>query len=166
MLLANCRWRVAWVAVALLLGTVLVSIFVPQQPLMQFINICSLSVAVAVVITYAPAWAPALRKNALDGPDALSLGIGCTWTAEIGQRIWSIFWHGLERPEWMTQSYIIPLLLTLTVFGGIQHITAPGAVGGLVPKRNWIMLGVTFGIFTLIGLLVVWLGWFQPNRTA
>ena len=159
------RWRVGWSALIFVIGYCVLAWLVPQKPLMQFLNILVLSISVAVVATYAPAWVQTLRKENLDGPDALSLGIGCTWTAEIGQRIWSIIWRGLDKPDWMTTSPILPFFLALTVLGGVQHITAPGAVNGVVPKRGWSILGVSLGVATLLALLVAVYG-FRDHRSS
>lgn len=159
------RWRVWWSALIFIMIYALLAWFIPQRAMMQFLNILVLSISVAVVATYAPAWILTLKKQNMDGPDALSLGIGCTWTAEIGQRIWSIIWRGLDQPEWMTNSPILPFFLALTVMGGIQHITAPGAVNGIVPKRSWIVLGCSLGVATLLTLLVAAYG-FQDTRSS
>lgn len=159
------RWRVWWSAIVFVLIYVFLAWVMPQRAMMQFLNILVLSISVAVVATYAPAWMDTLRKHSLDGPDALSLGIGCTWTAEIGQRIWSIIWRGLDQPDWMTNSPILPFFLALTVMGGVQHITAPGAVNGIVPKRSWIVLGCSLGVATLLALLVAAYG-FQDSRST
>jgi hypothetical protein len=152
------QWRVAHSAVAAACAFMLAALFVPHRTLMQFLNMATLSVAVAIVITYSPAWAATLLKKRLNGEDALSLGIGCTWLAEIGQRLWSIIWRGLDQPGWMTDSYVLPLLLTLNFLGGVQHITAPGAVDGVVPRRNWIILGAAVGVATFLFLALLWFG--------
>lgn len=159
------QWRVAHSALAALGVFLLAMLFVPQKTVMQFLNMATLSVAVAIVITYAPVWGRTLTKARLDGGDALSLGIGCTWLAEIGQRIWSIIWRGLDQPGWMTDSYVLPLLLTLNFLGGVQHITAPGAVDGIVPRRNWIVLGAAVGVSLFLFLALLWLGNVEVAKT-
>lgn len=149
-------WRIGHSAVLCVALFWILSAVVPQRIMMQVLNICVMSVSVAVLVTYMPIWIRTLCKPRMDGPEALSLGIGCTWVAEIGQRIWSILWRGLDQPFWMTQSMILPFLLFLTVIGGVQHITAPGVINGELPARNWIALGASAGIATLLTLLLVW----------
>lgn len=156
------RWRVGYSAALCLLLFWVAHLLLAQRPLMQIINIGTLSVSVAVVTTYLPVWIRTLCKTTLDGPEALSLGIGCTWISEIGQRLWSIAWRGLEQPFWMTQSPLLPLLLYLTLIGGIQHITAPGVINGVIPTRNWIALGASAGLATLLTLLLAWRGYALP----
>lgn len=160
------RWRVAHSAICALCVYLLVALFVPYKALIQFLNVCTLSVAVAIVITYAPAWVATLKKEHMDGPDALSLGIGCCWLAEIGLRFWSLLWHGLNQPEWMQTSYVLPLLLTLNFLGGVQHVTAPGAVAGVIPQRNWIVLGASLGFATFVFLIILWVGGVEPLTAA
>lgn len=155
---AKFHWRVAHSAALAMLVYTAAALSLPHRVLMQILNIGTLSIAVAIVITYAPAWAATLRKERMDGADALSLGIGCTWLAEIGQRLWSIIWRGLDQPGWMTESYVLPLLLTLNFLGGVQHITAPGAVDGIIPRRNWIVLGSAVGAATFVFLALMWIG--------
>lgn len=153
------RWRVAWsLAVALAIFWLAWLAF-PFQFIMQILNALVLCVSISVVITYSPAWVQTLNKERLNGADALSLGIGGTWCAEIGQRLWSIIWRGLDQPEWMLTTSLLPLLLTLSFMGGVLHLTAPGAVDGIVPRRNWIILGVTLGAAAFVIMIVVLVGW-------
>lgn len=159
------KWRVGCSALLFVVAYAGLAYLVPQRTLMQILNIGVLSISVAVVSTYAPAWIMTLRKHTLDGPEMLSLGIGCTWTAEIGQRVWSIAWRGLSQPDWMTHSFVLPFFLALTVMGGIQHITAPGAVNGIIPKRSWITVGITLGLVTLVLLTATWLG-YGPRQAS
>lgn len=157
------RWRIGYSAVlcvALFWG---LTLLIPQNALMQILNICVLSISVAVVTTYMPVWIRTLCKQRMDGPEALSLGIGCTWIAEIGQRIWSIVWRGLDQPHWMLSSPVLPLMLFLTVVGGVQHVTAPGVIDGAIPTKNWIVLGISAGAATLLLLLVTWVGYGSPQ---
>lgn len=156
------RWRVGYSAVLCLAVFWGVALLLPQRAMMQILNICTLSVSVAVVTTYMPVWIRTLCKERLDGPEALSLGIGCTWASEIGQRVWSIAWRGLDQPLWMTQSPLLPLLVYLTLIGGVQHITAPGVINGVIPTRNWIALGLSAGVATLLTLLLVRYGYAVP----
>lgn len=153
------RWRVAWSLAAVLAAFWVVQAVVPPKMLMQVLNALVLCVSISVVCTYAPAWLQTLGKPRLSGPDALSLGIGGTWCAEIGQRIWSIVWRGLNQPDWMVSTPVLPLLLTLVFMGGVLHLTAPGAVDGVVPRRNWIILGITIGAAVFVALLIAMFGW-------
>lgn len=151
------RWRVAYsmvLAVAVYVG---IAYLVPFKTMLQFLNTLTLSVAVAVVFSYAPVWISTLwTTRSLSGPEWLSLGIGATWTAEVGQRIWSIAWRGLRQPEWMTQSPAIPFMIALTLIGGVMHITAPGAVDGVVPRQNWIWLGAAVGVAVFSFFMTTW----------
>lgn len=156
------RWRVGYSAVLCLVLFWGLALAIPQGTLMRLLNIGTLSVSVAVVTTYMPVWLRTLCKTTLDGPEALSLGIGCTWISEIGQRLWSIAWRGLDQPLWMTQSPLLPMLLYLTLIGGVQHITAPGVISGTIPTRNWIALGASAGLATLLTLLLSWRGYGPP----
>lgn len=152
------RWRVAWSAALLMTAFWTVHYLVPFKPLMQSLNALVLCVSISVVLTYAPAWAQTLAKPRLDGGDALSLGIGCTWCSDIGFRLWSIAWRGLDNPEWMLTTAILPLLLTVNFMGGVLHLTAPGAVDGVVPRRNWIILGITVGAAFFVILITIMVG--------
>lgn len=37
--------------------------------------------------------------------------------------------------------------------GGVLHLTAPGAVDGIVPRRNWIILGITMGVAAFVAIV-------------
>jgi len=47
----------------------------------------------------------------------------------------------------------------LSFMGGVLHLTAPGAVDGYVPRRNWIVLGITMGVAAFVVVVVFALGW-------
>ena len=153
------HWRVAWSFAVVMAIFYLAVLLVPFRLMMQVLNALVLCVSLSVVITYAPAWLRTLRKDRLNGPDALSLGIGGTWCAEIGQRIWSIAWRGLDQPQVMLTSHVLLLFLMLSFMGGVLHLTAPGAVDGYVPRRNWIVLGITMGVAAFVVVVVFALGW-------
>lgn len=156
-------WRVAHSFAILLIAYAGVYNAVPYRPLMLFLNSLAISIAVAVVVTFAPVWISTLlkRSSEVDGTEWLSLGVGSTWTAEIVQRMWSITWRGLDQPHWMTATWITPFALVLTIAGGVMHVTSPGSMNGIVPRRNWIVLGVSTGAAVFLFLMTMWLTGFR-----
>lgn len=149
--------RTLWVAIACIGSFWLVSAFLPFVTMMEFLNGVALAVAIAVTIAYAPVWVEALTQDRPDRVGQLTLGIGCTWGAFILSRMWSISWRGSGQPDWMENSPVVGFFVYMTILGGILHLTAPGAIDGDVPRRNWILIGITIGGGLVLGL--AFLGW-------
>lgn len=152
------RWSVAHSALITIALFLILVVMIPNYVMVLGLNILVLAVSVAVIVTYAPAWWRILMtQRRLDGPAALSLGIGASWAGELAFRTYSFIWRMLDQPEWLTESPFVPAILTLTFLAGVLDVTAPGAVDGVVPRKNWITLGAVAGVsaFTFCTLIVL-----------
>lgn len=151
------RSRIVRTALILVAAYWMAAFFVPAVYLIQVLNYVLIAIAVAVSIAYLPEVWDAVRMDRIDRVAQLSLGIALSWTAVIINRSWV----GLIRitdADWMRSSPMIGFYVFLSVLAGVLHITAPGAIGGVIPKRNRIILGLAIGTGVLAAWLVLGLG--------
>lgn len=135
----------------------------PGTSNLEFEHIARTSVALAVVLAYASIFAAALLSTRPDRVEQLSSGIVLSWVSTVLVSLWALVYRLGGKPAWMLDSDFYGYLIHLQVLGGILHITAPGAVGGGIPRRNWISLGVACGVTLFIFLMIVG---FQPDARA
>lgn len=138
----------------------IVSWLTPSSSNMEFEHIARTSISLAVVMAYASIFAGALMSSRPDRVEQLSAGIVLSWVSTLLVSMWALLYRLGGRPAWMLDSDIYGYLIHLQVLGGILHITAPGAVGGGIPRRNWISLGVASGVTLFVFLMIIG---FQPN---
>lgn len=146
--------RVAFVLVAAYWGA---AFFVPPTLLIQTLNYVLIAVAVAVTFAYLPDVLHAVQMDRVDRVAQLTLGIALSWTAVIINRSWV----GLIRindADWMRASPVIGFYVFLSILAGVLHITAPGAIDGTVPRKNWVTIGVAIAIGVLAAWLVIGFG--------
>lgn len=140
MIVSIFRNKTIWVALGLSAIYWLMAFIVPIDVTLETLNWVLVATAVVVTIAYAPTALDALIASRPDRVQQLVLGIICAWVATIALRVWVGIWRFLDTPEWMVQSRMIGFFIYLSILGGVLHITAPGSVDGIVPKRNWMML--------------------------
>jgi hypothetical protein len=157
LLVVLARSRIVRTAILLVAGYWMAALLLPSIILIQALNYVLISVALAVSIAYLPDVLHAIRMDRVDRVAQLSLGIALSWMAVLINRSWV----GVIRvtdAEWMRTSPVIGFYVFLSVLAGVLHITAPGAVDGVIPKRNQIILGVAIGVGLLVAWVVIWLG--------
>lgn len=151
--------RTVKIAAALFAAYFAVAAFVPFKPLIEILNWGLIGVAGAVTIAYAPVAWRALAAERIDQVQQLTLGICLTWIAAIMMRLWAVAWRATGSPDWMLNSKVVGFFVYAAILGGVLHLTAPGAVDGRVPRRNWVTLGVAIGAaLTVSGAVFVFSG--------
>jgi len=142
-------------AAALIVAFWIAAYFVPSYILIQIMNYIVIAVAVAVIISFMPSVLVALKRGyPIDRVAQLTIGITLAWVASTMIRLWSAGGRILEL-EWMRNSPVIAFCLFLSACAGILHLTAPGAIDGHIPSKNWVIVGVAVGAGCLIaGILI------------
>jgi hypothetical protein len=135
-------WIVAW--------------FLPNNTLMETLRLVQISVGLAVVTSYAPIALGAIwSKYKPDRLQQLGMGIALGFLALVLQGAWTLLWRLSSQPYWMANADIVGFFAWMSILAGTLHITAPGAIDGTVPKRNWILLGISIGVgFLSTGLII------------
>lgn len=138
------------------------SALVDSNLLQTTLHAISFSIWIAVGVTYLPGAILGVLERRPTNADYLIIGIVCAGLSTALMRGWSAFYRILGRPEWMFENPIFGYLILLGIFGGVIHLTAPGAIGGRVPARNWIKVGIAIGIGAAMAISIVWLGTLNP----
>ena len=148
------------VGLALIAMFVITAIAVPNRPLTEALRIMQISVGSVVLFAYGvDAWAAA-RKRYLDHGEQLTLGICVGFAAVVFGGIWALLWRLAGQPAWMYNSDFNAFMAFLVIIAGTLHITAPGAINGIVPRRNWIWWGCAVGLAVLVSTMILSL---QPD---
>lgn len=119
-------------------------------------NVILLSLASGIVVAYAPVAWDALKRGMIDGASILAIGILSSWAGVVVARSISILWRVVDKPvEWLDSPYW-GLHILFSTIGAMCHLVAPEAVGGRIPTREWVRIGlmVAAGVFVGAGLVI------------
>lgn len=114
----------------------------------ETVNVAMLSLASAVVVSYAPVLWQDLHFARLDRAAILSIGIFVGWLAIIYRTGCSIVWRLVDKPVDWLDSALWGLHLPMSCFAALCHLIAPEVLAGRVPTRKWIKIGIlaAFGV--------------------
>jgi hypothetical protein len=151
-------------ATIVLVGTVfMLNFFVPNADLILSERIFQASVAMMVVVVYWPDARAAWLSESPERGDYLIVGVTLGWIATFFQAMFSVVFRLAGMPLWFANIDANSLWILMSAISGILHIVAPGAVDGVVPRRNRIVLGIGMGV-TVMGICVVL--WSRPDISA
>jgi hypothetical protein len=151
-------------ATIVLVGTVfMLNFFVPNADLILSESIFQASVAMMVVVVYWPDARAAWLSESPERGDYLIVGVTLGWIATFFQAMFSVVFRLAGMPLWFANIDANSLWILMSAISGILHIVAPGAVDGVVPRRNRIVLGIGMGV-TVMGICVVL--WSRPDISA
>ena len=135
-------------------------VLTPDTSNLEFENVIRASLAAAVAIAYLPVCFEAVMARSPDRVQQLSLGIVLSWASTLMVSVWYTAYRYSGRPVWMMDANVYGYMVYLQILGGVLHITAPGAAGKGIPRRNWIILGVSTGIALFLVLIFMV---YEPN---
>lgn len=144
-------------AIGITLSYMLTAFYFEKADIITFMQAIRAVVAIAVTLAYFPGAIGLVWTGKGNRSDYLILGIVCNWASDIGVGIWTTISRFYGRPEWMLDNKWLSFFLLIAVIGGVLHLTAPGAVGGKVPRRNWMVLGAVLALATGVGFLGLWI---------
>lgn len=147
------RNRVLLTALALFGAYWIAARFVHVHYLIEALRILQVSVAVAVVISYMGPALDAVRSERVNLVQQLSLGISLGFLSLALTGGWFTLWRLAGQPQWMPNSDINGFFIWLSILAGALHLTAPGAIDGRIPPRNWVWLGAAVGGAVLLFLI-------------
>jgi hypothetical protein len=142
---------VAWVAF-------LPALFLfPRQELFEIMNAIIFSVAIGIIVGYAPGVWDAMHRPLyrLRAGDALQIGIVIGWsaTALAFSVLW--YWRLTGKETGAVDNGIAAFSRWMLTTAGFMHLAASGAIDGMVPLRSYIRAGVYTGLGVFIGVLVI-----------
>lgn len=134
-----------------------ISLFTPTALLIQVLNCILIAMAAGVAATYFPTVREGVRSGEMPRYTHLAVGIFFGWMALVMARSWS----GISRvyPEWtwMKDSSFVAFYIFTSIMAAVFHISAPGAINGVIPTKNWIHIGIAVMIGVLIGIIATFL---------
>jgi len=146
-----------WLTVLFLgVGYAIINAFVPNSDMNIAIGVLQASAATMVVYIYGKdAW-QALKKREPARTDFLIVGIVLAWLSTDGQAILAVLFRLAGMPAWFVNSELYAPIRLLSVVAAVLHVSAPGAVDGLVPRKNRLAMGLGLGGAVLIVLVLLW----------
>lgn len=148
------NYTIRWLALPFLLFGVISLIF-PAAFLIKWLSWILVVMAIGVVATYIMAvWYGLRRYGPMPQYTHLAIGIFLAWMSVVMTRTWSGIIRAYPLETWMRDSYFIAFYIWTTLMAGVFHMTAPGAINGIVPTANFIKIGVAVMIGILLGLLI------------
>lgn len=135
---------------------VVLAYLVEAGTLAEFLNGVVFALSAAVIVAYIPAFWEALTTPRPSQKHYLLLGIVVSWTAIGLHRGEAMIWRALGKPEWMSDHWTWILFIYLNILGATLHLTAPGAIDGKVPTKNWVWWGMSVGLGIAVALGVLW----------
>ncbi|HEV2557976.1 MAG TPA: hypothetical protein VGU45_05060 [Microvirga sp.] len=157
------RSRVFWSGFALLALFFVAAWLIPNNQLVENLRILQIAAGMVVVTAYLPYAFDGIKAGRPDRVQQLSMGIALGFMSVICAGLWSLIWRLSGQPRWMVSSDVNSFFVWMSILAATLHITAPGAIDGIVPKRNWIMLGLAFGAGFLCASLILL---FHPDFQA
>jgi len=148
---------IIWLTMVLVgVGYIIINAFVPNSDMNIAVGVLQASAATMVVYIYGrDAWI-ALRTSNPKRTDFLIVGIVLAWLSTDGQAVLAVLFRLAGMPAWFVNSEIYAPIRLLSVVAAVLHVSAPGAVDGLVPRRNRIAMGVGLGGAVLLVLTLLW----------
>jgi hypothetical protein len=112
------------------------------------------------MVAYAPiVWRALLEEMPTRG-QVLAVGIFLTQAASFIARVVSLGYRSLGWRD-VVNTDLVSLFVYLTIIGALCHLNAPEVVDGAVPTRQWVRIGMIFGLgIFLVALFVaapIWL---------
>lgn len=150
------RSRVVFSSIMIIGVFLMLDVFVPDGDLIIAGRIFQASTAASVVVVYYPDARLAWKSNSPEVGDYLIVGITIGWGATFCQAMFSVIFRLAGQPWWFANADVNSLWILMSSISGWLHILAPGAVDGVVPRRNRIGLGVGIGLAVCATCLVLW----------
>lgn len=140
------RGRLWFSFLVLFVGYNIVNVFVQNPDMIIACRIIQASTSVVVLYVYfEDAWV-GFKKAVPAREDYLIVGIWLAWLATFLQAMFSVMWRLAGGPDWLTNAEINAPFIILSVLGGMLHVSAPGALDGVVPRKNRVAMGMAFGV--------------------
>lgn len=144
------RYPSMWVAA----GLFVVFCFMTQMSaifLGEVLRALCFALAVSVAASFSkPAWIALKAPWPPDHVGQLAMGIFTLWFSLAVQSFWYVLWRVSGQPLWMINNDLNTFTLYLFCIGAVLHVTAPGAISGVIPARNMVRIGAACGIAALV----------------
>lgn len=151
------RGRIWFTLLVLFFGYGIINVFVPNGDMIIATRVIQASASAVVLYVYFGDFWHGLRTPDPARGDYLIVGIWVGFFATLCQAIYSMAFRLAGNPAWLLNSEVNAPYILLSVVAAVMHVSAPGAVDGVVPRRNRLAMGVGFGaaVFLVICLFMI-----------
>jgi len=129
----------------------------PRQELFEMLNAVIFSVAIGILIGYAPGVWEAVRRplSELRAGDALQIGIFIGWgaTAIVFVVLW--YWRLTGKETDVVDSALSAFSRWMLTTAGFMHLAASGSIDGMVPLKSYIKAGIYTAVGIFVGAAVI-----------
>jgi hypothetical protein len=145
---------IKWLMLPLISYWILCLLF-PADFLIRWLSWILVVVAAGVCSTYAiSVWHGLTNSGPMPRYTHLALGIFIGWLSIVMNRSWAGMIRLYPLEMWMRESYFISFYVWTSIMAAVFHMTAPGAINGVVPTANWIKIGIAVMVGIMLGVLV------------
>jgi hypothetical protein len=154
--------RILQTAIALWLAYPLLAWHLDTEKLFAVLNGIAVAMSIAVIIAYWEGVHEALTTRSRDAGHILLLGVVCGWGGLFARQAAMWLWRWAGEPAWVINHKAFGFISVLVISAGALHLSARGAINNQIPRRNFVILGITVAVGVLIGMLTVTF-WPEPN---
>lgn len=147
-----------WAFIGAQLAYLALSLLVDDAILLTLTNAMVFCTLVAFVGTYIRPTLQMLQVGRVDAADYVLLGIATWGISEAALRCYVTFMRVIQRPDLLIDSPVVAFFLFWMSLGIILLLTAPNAIKGKVPTRNWIKVGIAMGCGAALTVALLALG--------
>lgn len=147
-----------WIGVLLFTTFWITASFIPNDIVLLLTNTLYLTTSFFVAVAYIPPAIQSIRKQQASSIQHLCLGIVFSWAAASAYRAWTILGRMGGQDPLLVNNDVTAFLQSAIVYGGIYHLTSPGAAYNLGLRRfgpkgsRW----VAVGSIVVISVLLAW----------
>jgi hypothetical protein len=112
--MAFLKSRLFWLFILPNIVFGIIAYLTPATGFIPVLNAALVALAIGVCLAYGPpVIAVLVGKRKMDRADWLGIGIFRSWSAVVVNRMWSIVWRYMGRPDWLLESDIVSYALWL-----------------------------------------------------
>lgn len=149
------RNRFLYIILGSLAFFLLLAIFTHDDPLLIIIRVLQGGLWTIVLVAYGAEAFRLMKRGEISEVALATTGIALAALYHILYSFWLLLWRLMGQPRDMVNNDYIGFVVWMSVVAAILLIGAPGAVGGVIPRRTWLVIGTTFGIGIVIGSSIV-----------
>lgn len=127
------------------------------QVVNEAVNVFLFAFAAGTAVAYWPDFIAAVRKRDLAPQDILAIGIFSAWSAVTIATIIAFSWRFAGKPPSWPDHPLWSARVLFSLLGAVCHMLAPHAIGGTLPRRQWVRFGalVTVAVLGVAATIVL-----------
>ena len=158
----NIRSIIAWISMVLMAGMVGFNVVLPNNDINIGVGVLIVCTASMVLCIYGRPALRAVASGSAEGTDYLIVGICLSWVATDLREVLVIVGRLANLPPTLFNAEFWAPIKLLYPIAAVLHVLPKGALDGVVPKGNKLVVFWTFACATLLALGVLV---YHPNTS-